>query len=76
MAGLADFVAIRYNSNWRAGWVIAGLVIASGWALEESPDTVVVGSQEPVTKQGGAPGNARGPVVQTLWHGYGKCHRE
>jgi hypothetical protein len=27
---------------------------------EESPDTVVVGSQEPVTKWGNAPGNARG----------------
>ncbi len=27
---------------------------------EESPDTVVVGSQEPVTNKGNAPGNARG----------------
>jgi hypothetical protein len=37
--------------------VIAGLE-QSG--REESPDTVVVGSQEPVTKSGNAPGNARG----------------
>jgi len=28
VAGLADFVAIRYNSNWRVSRVIAGLVIA------------------------------------------------
>jgi hypothetical protein len=45
---------------------------------EESPDTVVVGSQEPVTKWGNAPGNARGAVVQTSVCAtvHGKCHRE
>jgi hypothetical protein len=49
---------------------------------EESPDTAVVSSQEPVTGKGNAPGNAWGAVrvmrgsPRVVRAVHGKCHRK